>query len=139
MQRLTLPGLAAALALGAAGCNGGDDVEQIREEQAELAEERREAQRDVAEERRETREEIRDELRELHARIRALPPEERRRLHEELHREMHGDMPRRPGMGPPADTGAAATKRPAAPGQMPGYGPGRMQPPAPTDTAPANP
>ncbi|HEX7091885.1 MAG TPA: hypothetical protein VF192_17340 [Longimicrobiales bacterium] len=138
MQRLTLPGLAAALALAAAGCNGGDDVEQIREEQAELAEERREAQQDIAEERREAREEIREEHRELRERIRALPPEERQRLHEEMHREMHGDMPRQPGMRPPADTGAAATQRPAAPGQMPGYGPGMMRPPAPPDTAPGS-
>lgn len=127
MQRLTLPALAAALAFAAAGCNGGDDVEQIREEQAE-----------VAEERRETREELREEARELHERIRALPPEERQRLHEEMHREMHGSMPHHPGMGPPADTGAAATQRPAAPGHMPGHGPGMMQPPAPPDTASAN-
>jgi len=130
MQRLTLPALAAALAFAAAGCNGGDDVEQIREEQAEVAEERREAQQDIAEERRETREDIREEVLKLHERIRALPPEERQRLHEEMHREMHGGTPHHPGMGPPADTGAAATPRPAAPGHMPGHGPGMMRPPA---------
>lgn len=146
MQRLTLSGLAAALALAAAGCNG-DDVERIREEQAELAEERREAerdiaeerreaQRDIAEERRETREEIREDVRELHERIRALPPEERQRLHEEMHREMHGDMPHHPGVGPPADTGAA--QRPAAPRQMPGHGPDMKRPPVSPDTEPAD-
>ena len=136
IKHLTLPGLAAALALAATGCNGGDDAERVREEQAELAEERRQAERDVAEERRETREELREDVRELHERIRALPPEERQRLHEELHRDMHGevhgDMPHRPGMGPPADT----AHRPAAPDQRPRHGPGMMRQPPPPDTTP---
>src|SRR5690606_36041074 len=69
MQRLTLSGLAAALALAAAGCNG-DDVERIREEQAELAEERREAERDIAEERREAERDIAEERRETREEIR---------------------------------------------------------------------
>ena len=69
--------IAVGLCLGATAC---------REER--LDETTREGQAAAAEERRREREEILEEHRDLMERIRALPPEERMRLHEEMHREM---------------------------------------------------
>lgn len=81
MERWIAVPIAVGLCLTAARCGEERPAETTREGQAEAAEERRRV-----------REEIIEDHRELHERIRQLPPEERQRLHEELHRDMMREM-----------------------------------------------
>jgi hypothetical protein len=82
MHRSILLGVVTGIGLVAAACDR-DRRGEIREEPAASAEERSEV-----------REELRGDIRDIHERIRALPPDERARLHEELHRDMHREMHR---------------------------------------------
>lgn len=77
MKRWIAVPIAVGLCVSAAGCRDERLDETVREDRAEIAEERRR-----------TREEILEDHRDLIERIRSLPPEERMRLHEEMHRDM---------------------------------------------------
>lgn len=105
--------IAAGLCLGATAC---------REER--LDETTREGQAVAAEERRREREEILEEHRNLMERIRALPPEERMRLHEEMHREMQREMGGAPGHGGMRPHQPPGPQHPHGPGQGMGGAPG---------------
>lgn len=112
MKDRTVIVLAAALAIVQVACDIRDDpVEELRDEQA-----------DVARERSEIRQEMIEEHREFHERMQKLPPEERRRLHERMRREMgpvEGDGTQtRPGAGMPAP-GAGARGRSGPPTATP--------------------
>lgn len=142
MKRWIAIPIALGLCLGATAC---------REER--LDETTPEGRAAAAEEHRREREEILEDHRDLMARVRALPPEERMRLHEEMHREMMRMMEggQHPAGGPyhtggPCPAGApcpcppghgGGPQMPAGPGQSPGPGQGAGQTPgAAPDTTP---
>lgn len=140
MKRWIAVPIAMGLCLSATGCREERLDETIRADGAEIAEERRRV-----------REEIIEDHRDLMERIRSLPPEERRRLHEEMHRDMMREMddgqqpsggPRRTGGQHPEDAhhpgapGHGAPHQPPGQGHPPGAGQGAGQTPGATpDTA----
>lgn len=94
MKRWIAVPIAVGLCASVTGCRLERSDETMREDRAEIAEERRR-----------TREEIIEDYRDLMERIRSLPPEERMRLHEEMHRDMmrHMEGTHRHEGGPPDD------------------------------------